>query len=91
MQCSWPLRASSAQTATGACVTTRGWRTWPCLVPLIFCTPNLADTKLLILLIVQGEKVALDSDDIDPDTLPTDHQMMQRLARDPVGQTSSLS
>ena len=47
----------------------------------------MADTKLLILLIAQGEKVALDSDTLEPDTLPTYRQMMQRLARDPVGQT----
>ena len=55
--------------------------------PLIFCTPNLADTKNLLLLIVQGEEVTLDSDNLGPEVLPTYRQMMQRLARDPVGQT----
>ena len=55
--------------------------------PLIFCTPNLADTKQLLLLVVQGVEVRLDADDLNAEILPKYRDMMQRLARDPVGQT----
>ena len=55
--------------------------------PLIFCTPNLADTKQKLLMVVQGQEVRLDEDDVASEVLPTYREMMQRLARDPYGQT----
>jgi len=55
--------------------------------PLIFCTPNLADTKQLLLMVVEGVEVRLDGDEVDADLLPKYRDMMQRVARDPVGQT----
>jgi len=55
--------------------------------PLIFCTPNLADTKQLLLLTVQGSAIGLDERHLDGVNLPRYRDMMQRLARDPVGQT----
>jgi hypothetical protein len=55
--------------------------------PMIFCTPNLADTKQLLLLVVQGKEVRLDGGDLADVDLPRYRDMMQRLARDPVGQT----
>ena len=55
--------------------------------PLIFCTPNLAGTKQMLFLVVEGVEVSLDADDLDAETLPKYRDMMQRLARDPVGQT----
>ena len=55
--------------------------------PLIFSTPNVADTKQKLLMVVQGQEVRLDDDEIGQDTLPKYRHMMQRLARDPHGQT----
>ncbi len=55
--------------------------------PVIFCTPNLADTKQRLLLVVEGVEVALDDAELDADILPKYREMMQRVARDPVGQT----
>ena len=55
--------------------------------PVIFCTPNLADTKQLLLMVVQGIEIRLDESELDADLLPKYRDMMQRLARDPVGQT----
>ena len=55
--------------------------------PVIFCTPNLADTRQVLLLIVQGMEVRLDDADLAGVDLPRYRDMMQRLARDPVGQT----
>ena len=55
--------------------------------PVIFCTPNLADTKQVLLLVVQGVDVRLDDTELDEVELPRYRDMMQRLARDPVGQT----
>ena len=55
--------------------------------PVIFCTPNLADTKQVLLLVVQGVDVRLDDTELDGVELPRYRDMMQRLARDPVGQT----
>ena len=55
--------------------------------PVIFCTPNLADTKQVLLLVVQGVDVRLDDGDLAEVDLPRYRDMMQRLARDPVGQT----
>ena len=55
--------------------------------PVVFCTPNLADTKQMLLLVVQGVEVRLDASEADQAVLPRYRDMMQRLARDPVGQT----
>ena len=55
--------------------------------PVLFCTPNLADTKQLLLLVVQGSEIHLDDRHLADDSLPRYRDMMQRLARDPVGQT----
>lgn len=55
--------------------------------PLTFCTPNLADTKQLLLLKVQGSDIGLDERHLAGVNLPRYRDMMQRLARDPVGQT----
>lgn len=55
--------------------------------PLIFCTPNLADTKQVLLLVVQGIDVRLDESELDAGALPKYRDMMLRLARDPVAQT----
>ena len=52
-----------------------------------FCTPDLADTKQQLLLVVEGVEVRLDASELDPDVLPKYRDMLQRLARDPVGQT----
>ena len=54
--------------------------------PLIFMTPNLADTKQPLLLVVQGYKVRLDALAAG-DELPKYRDMMRRLARSPVAQT----
>lgn len=49
--------------------------------PLIFVTPNVADTKQMLLLVVQGEEFKLQTP-VDA----TCRDMAERLARDPVGQ-----
>ena len=48
--------------------------------PLAFVTPNLADTRQRLLLVVQGEQVHMDAD------LPGYREMTERLAQDPVAQ-----
>ena len=48
---------------------------------MVFTTPNLADTKQPLLLIVQGEEFVLDQDLQVPY-----REMVQRVAADPVGQ-----
>jgi len=55
--------------------------------PLIFLTPNVADTQHPLLLVVQGEAIDLGhiSADMAP-TLPKYRDMLRRLAQDPVGQ-----
>ena len=65
-----------------------GWA-YMCLwgPPLIFVTPNLADSKQPLLLIVQGEEIRLDESLENDDVLPKYRDMLRRLARDPVGQT----
>ena len=55
--------------------------------PVMFCTPTPADTKQVLLLVVEGIEVRLDDDAMDCNVLPRYRDMMQRLARDPVGQT----
>ena len=49
---------------------------------LVFLTPNLADTKQPLLLVVQGEEFRFDED-----VTESYRDMVARLARDPVGQT----
>ena len=58
--------------------------------PLIFTTPDLADTKQMRLMVVQGQEVRLDgSSSLDlSNVLPKYRGMMQRVALDPVGQTA---
>ena len=55
--------------------------------PLVFTTPNLADTKQVLLLEVQGYKVNFDVSQDTAKDLPKYRDMMCSLARDPVGQT----
>ena len=50
-------------------------------------TPNLADSKQPLLLIVQGEEIRLDDSLENDGVLPKYRDMLRRLARDPVGQT----
>ncbi len=54
---------------------------------VVFCTPNLADTKQLLLLKVHGSEICLDDRHLDGVTLPRYRDMMRRVAHDPVGQT----
>jgi hypothetical protein len=49
---------------------------------LCFLTPNLADSKQQLLLVVQGEEFRLDEE-----LSTTYREMVERLARDPAGQT----
>ena len=56
--------------------------------PLVFLTPNIADTQHPLLLVIQGETVDLGGVAADmPETLPKYRDMMRRLAQDPVAQT----
>ena len=55
--------------------------------PLEFCTPNLADGKQCLLLVVQNERIYLDSRMDTNGVLPKYCEMLLRLAKDPVGQT----
>ena len=55
--------------------------------PVISATPNLADTKQPLLLVVQGHEVRLDDSLKDDDTLPKYRDMVKRVAADPLGQT----
>lgn len=56
--------------------------------PLIFLTPNVADTQHPLLLVVQGEAVDLGAVSADMESvLPKYRDMLRRLAQDPVGQT----
>ena len=55
--------------------------------PLVFLTPNVADTQHPMLLVVQGESVDLGKVSADMATsLPKYRDMLRRLAQDPVGQ-----
>ena len=55
--------------------------------PLVFLTPNVADTQHPLLLVVQGESVDLGKVSADMATsLPKYRDMLRRLAQDPVGQ-----
>ncbi|CAK0863360.1 unnamed protein product [Prorocentrum cordatum] len=53
--------------------------------PVQFVTPNLADTKQPLILIVQGEEYAFDNDLTEAEQV-TFSEMSQRIAADPVGQ-----
>ncbi|CAE7839256.1 unnamed protein product, partial [Symbiodinium sp. CCMP2592] len=56
--------------------------------PLIFLTPNVADTQHPLLLVVQGEVVDLGAVSGDMETvLPKYRDMLRRLAQDPVALT----
>ena len=55
--------------------------------PLVFVTPNVADTQHPLLLIVQGEKIDLGTVGADMTaTLPKYRDILRSLAQDPVGQ-----
>ena len=56
--------------------------------PSEFCTPNLADGKQPLLLRVHNEKNNVDASLDSEGILPKYRDMLARLARDPVGQTS---
>ena len=56
--------------------------------PLIFLTPNVADTQHPLLLVIQGEAIDLGEVTGDMATaLPKYRDMLRRLAQDPVAQT----
>ena len=56
--------------------------------PLIFLTPNVADTQHPLLLVVQGQEVDLGCISAEmEDILPKYRDMMRKIAQDPVGQT----
>ena len=55
--------------------------------PLEFCTPNLADAKQPLLLVVQNEEFYVDASLDSDGVLSKYRDMLARLARDPVGQT----
>ena len=52
--------------------------------PLIFTTPNPADTQQPLFLIVQGQEVRLDASGEYQEELPKYRDMMRRVAQDPV-------
>ena len=53
--------------------------------PLIFCTPNIADNRNILILLTQGEEINLDID-ADPDLKVTYEELRLRVVNDPVGQ-----
>ncbi|CAK0887182.1 unnamed protein product [Prorocentrum cordatum] len=58
--------------------------------PLIFATPNVADTKQPLFVRVEGQEIPLDDRSIPglrSDVIPKYRDMMRRVAQDPVGQT----
>ena len=58
--------------------------------PLIFATPNIADTKQPLFVRVKGQEIRLDDGSIPglrSDVLPKYRDMMRRVAQNPVGQT----
>ena len=55
--------------------------------PLIFTTPNPADTQQPLFLIAQGQEIRLDANGDYQDELPKYRDMMRRVAQDPVAQT----
>ena len=55
--------------------------------PLIFTTPNPADTQQPLFLIAQGQEIRFDAHGDYQDALPKYRDMMRRVAQDPVSQT----
>ena len=58
--------------------------------PLVFATPNVADTKQPLFVKVQGQEIPLDDASIPSlrsDVVPKYRDMMRRVAQDPVTQT----
>ena len=55
--------------------------------PLIFTTPNPADTQQPLFLIAQGQEIRFDAHGDYQDELPKYRDMMRRVAQDPVSQT----
>ena len=53
--------------------------------PMIFCTPNIADNRNVLILLCQGMELNLDVD-ADPDLLLTYEELCLRVVNDPVGQ-----
>ena len=53
--------------------------------PLIFCTPNIADNRNILILLCQGAEINLDID-ADPDLKLTYEDLLLRVVNDPVGQ-----
>ena len=53
--------------------------------PLIFCTPNIADNRNILILLCQGAEINLDID-ADPDLKLTYEDLRLRVVNDPVGQ-----
>ena len=53
--------------------------------PLIFCTPNIADNRNILILLTQGEEINLDLDS-DPDLKLSYEDLRLRVVNDPVGQ-----
>ncbi len=74
----------------GRVVGSNGWHQFSaytifCGPPLIFCTPNIADNRNLLILITQNETVNLDLD-ADPELLISYSDLRLRVVNDPVGQ-----
>ena len=53
--------------------------------PLIFCTPNIADNRNILILLCQGVEINLDID-ADPELKVTYEDLRLRVVNDPVGQ-----
>ena len=53
--------------------------------PIIFCTPNIADNRNILILLTQGEEINLDLD-CDPDLKHSYEDLRIRVVNDPVGQ-----
>ena len=53
--------------------------------PLIFCTPNIADNRNILILLCQGVEINLDMD-ADPELRLSYEDLRLRVVNDPVGQ-----
>ena len=53
--------------------------------PIIFCTPNIADNRNILILLTQGEEINLDLDS-DPDLKLTYEELRLKVVNDSVGQ-----
>ena len=58
--------------------------------PIIFCTPNIADNRNILILLTQGEEINLDLDS-DPDLKLTYEELRLKVVNDPVGQCLKCS